>query len=722
MKSKRMSFSNIFPMLALGVIFILSGCEENKDLYNPDRVQEEARKNFPVKDIDPNQTWETSTVCNATVSVNETAGEVYTIKVYTSNPYNKDEEAFLLAKTTVADGKTVDFKFDIPTALQYVYVMKVNSKGYSSAVPVAVENGSIKVAFGGESPVTRAAMTRASDSFFIPVIPGDEMFPTTVPNGCRSIDDYKEGELGVSYLLENKTYDLKIASGGDFYISGNVTINSWNEPSKITNLYLLPGATLTLGMKQFNHRPNSIFSIGKEAQLIATNTVFKGEEGSQLFNKGTITAQKIEITKAYFYNANKITSGPMVFTNGTSKFCNASGALLTVSELRVAGDGHFLNEINGIVKSTGATILDCNNGSWENAGHYTTSTMEMSAWNNNVKNSCWLTVEQKLTFSETGIYNEGYIFCKDLYMQNTIVNMAINSFFEVDNTATFQDNWENQKGFIAPTTPNTWAMLKMKKAISNNNHNWKDVAYTGHVYIACNDHFPIGTQYNPAYKLENGAQMTGINNADITIPSSECNPGYNSKPDGGGSDKVQTYAYAFEDMEKNAGDYDFNDVVLYVTVPYDKNGEKVIDVTLKAAGASKQLSVSFNDGTKERLIFEDVHAALGVPTGTIVNTGEATGTPKTETVTVSSNFNLTDNGDFYISDGKERKVHIPKFTSDFQPGNVPYAIRIASGAWKWPEERISIEQAYSGFAEWAKDATAEPDWYNNPTSESVMSN
>jgi hypothetical protein len=175
-------------------------------------------------------------------------------------------------------------------------------------------------------------------------------------------------------------------------------------------------------------------------------------------------------------------------------------------------------------------------------------------------------------------------------------------------------------------------------------------------------------------------------------------------------------------MEKNAGDYDFNDVVLYVTVPYDKNGEKVIDVTLKAAGASKQLSVSFNDGTKERLIFEDVHAALGVPTGTIVNTGEATGTPKTETVTVSSNFNLTDNGDFYISDGKERKVHIPKFTSDFQPGNVPYAIRIASGAWKWPEERISIEQAYSGFAEWAKDATAEPDWYNNPTSESVMSN
>lgn len=51
--------------------------------------------------------------------------ETYTIKVYTSNPYNvNSSDVFLLAKTTVANGKTANFKFDIPAALQYVYVMK----------------------------------------------------------------------------------------------------------------------------------------------------------------------------------------------------------------------------------------------------------------------------------------------------------------------------------------------------------------------------------------------------------------------------------------------------------------------------------------------------------------------------------------------------------------------------------------------------------------------
>ena len=152
-------------MLVLGTLFVLSACEDNKNLYNPERVQEEAKKDFPVKNIDPNQTWETSAVCNASVSVNEKEGETYTIKVYTSNPYNtNNSDAFLLAKTTVANGKTANFKFDLPAALQYVYVMKVNSKGYSSAIPVAVENGNMKVAFGREGTETRMATTRGISS------------------------------------------------------------------------------------------------------------------------------------------------------------------------------------------------------------------------------------------------------------------------------------------------------------------------------------------------------------------------------------------------------------------------------------------------------------------------------------------------------------------------------------------------------------------------------
>lgn len=171
MSSNKMRFPRILPAMLLGGVFVFSGCNDSKDIYNPNHIQEEAKKAFPVKNIDPNQTWETSAVCNASISVNEKTGEVFTIKLYSDNPYNINGDARLLAKATVMDGQTANFKFDAPTALGFVYVMKVNSKGYSSAIPVAVENGSVKVMFGGTGTRAAAATRADGDQFFTPEVP-----------------------------------------------------------------------------------------------------------------------------------------------------------------------------------------------------------------------------------------------------------------------------------------------------------------------------------------------------------------------------------------------------------------------------------------------------------------------------------------------------------------------------------------------------------------------
>lgn len=747
MRSKGIRFSAIIPMLALGIMFVLAACEDNKDLYNPERVQEEAKKAFPVKDIDPNQTWETSAVCNASVSVNEKDGEIYTIKVYTSNPYNvNSSDVFLLAKTTVANGKTANFKFDIPAALQYVYVMKVNSEGYSSAVPVAVTDGNMNVTFGGESTETRMATTRGGD-FPTMEKPGDDIFPTDAPDNCGNIDNYKDRKDEIPYLIENGTYNLPIDRGGIFYIRGEVTITSWDEPADgcTADFYLLPDAKLTLGMPQFNHRFNSVFSIGKGAELTA-NTL-KGESGSKIFNKGTITTSKIEVTESYVHNAGTIETETVVLTNDLSKFCNATdGKLHITSNLTMQANSHFLNENDGSVVVDKETDLQSNN-SWENAGLYTTNTMRSISQCKNIKNSCRLTVKDKFSLGDAVVYNESYIFCKDLDMQRTIVNMAVNSIFEVENEAIFLDSgerWDGTLGFSAPTTPNAWAILKMGKAKSGKNTAYKDLAYTGYLYIACNDHFPIGDQYNPGYKLEGGAVFAGTDNADIEIPHSQCSPGYKGtadedKDDDDSDDKypLLSYAYAFEDMTKEAlTDYDFNDVVLYVTTPYKKGGQNVVDVTLKAAGASKQLTVFFKDlysGTSpvaQNIFGEkggEVHTVFGVEPGILINTGipadteakTATKESVTVTVKVSDGFSITEHGDFYIVDEKGKEVHIPNFTPDFKKGNVPYAIRVASTTWKWAKERVSITEAYKGFEEWAQDAMKEPTWYDSPVSGNV---
>lgn len=717
MKRKKIKFQlMLVALMAIG-ISIFSGCENQTDLYNPERVQDEAKAAFPIKGIDPNQTWETSTLCNASITIGDQPHETYTVKIYTANPYSKNENALLLAQTAVNGSTSAHLKFDIPSALSYIYVMKVNSKGYSSAIPVAVKNGMAEIEFNNEASATRAAVTRVnSESFFTPEIPDSKKFPTIAPSNCGDINNYGEKKNEIPYLLKDATYrNVNPWQGGDLYIQGNVTLTSWSEPSGIANFYLLPNSTLTFQFIQFNHRPNSIFSIGEGARLIASATVLKGEAGSQYVNKGSIEAKSIEVTNSYLYNAGTIRSESLILTNADSKVYNATDGKLYLSDFKIEGNGHFTNETGGIVENTGTTTLNCNQGSWENAGHYTTGTMNLSAWNNNIKNSCWLTVENKLTFLESGIYNEGYIGCNDLYMQNTTINQASGAFFEVKQEATFQDNYEN-KGFIASSTGD-WAVLKIGKAISNNNHNWKDIAYIGKLYIACNDHFSIGDQRKPTYKLEGGALFAGETNAEASIPQSECNPGYNTTPDGGGnSDQVQTYTYAFEDEE--IGDYDFNDVVLQVSSPYSRDNKKYIDVTLKAAGAMKELRVLFKHNGTVQTLFEDIHTALGVPVGTLTNTGGTNGTPKTVTIEVEEDFNLTTAGDFYISDGK-REIHIPNFTPNFKAGNVPYAIRIAE-IWQWPKEGIDIATAYTGFADWAKNAENNPEWYKTAVSNMVM--
>lgn len=721
MISKKMGLSRLLPMLAIGGMFVFSGCDDSKDLYNPERIQEEAKEAFPVKNIDPNQTWETSAVCNASVSVNETAGETYTIKVYTANPYNTNGDAALLAKTTVENGKTVNLKFDIPAALQYVYVMKVNGEGYSSAKSTVVTNGKIEVSFGGANTVTRAAETRAVSSivtFTTPDFEDKNIFPTKESIGQLGLSA-TNGQIGAAgnYLINSSVKSINNWSqNANMYVTEDVELSSLYIAGN-SKIFILPGASLTLPQSYSLGQQGSVISIGTNATLNANDGQLQVSNAT-IYNLGTINAKEIEAaTSGYIYNAGKIAvTDKANVANENSLLVNEG--TMTAASFETQGSSSFYN--SGEVTISGHSSLSSGNQKWENQGTFTTNTMDIKASSNQLLNACKLIVIDLFEISvgqadkQTNTFNldgGSYVECGSLFLNNATIKMGGKAFFNVKGTATYE--W-NTTGFYAEKED--FALLKIGQAIPKDPGNGNAIGYHGKLYVACDNHFENGLSGSIPYIIwEGDAQITGANNADITIPSSECNPGYNSIPgDDGGDDNVQTYAYAFEDMMKDVGDYDFNDVVLYVTVPYEKDGKKFVDVTLKAAGASKQLAVLFNKQT----IFGNVHEALGVPVGTIVNTGDATGTTKTETIEVGNNFSLTNDGDFYISDGK-REIHIPNFTSGFNKGDVPYAIRIAS-SWKWPKERVLITEAYTDFGTWAQDATSEPNWYNNSEGGKVM--
>lgn len=747
MRSKKNHFSGIIPMLALGMIFVLSACEDNKDLYNPERVQEEAKKAFPVKDIDPNQTWETSAVCNASVSVNEKDGETYTIKVYTSNPYNvNSSDVFLLAKTTVANGKTVNFKFDIPAALQYVYVMKVNSEGYSSAVPVAVTDGSMNVTFGGRTE-TRMATTRGA------ITRGSTWEPTKLskaPEGTVDFptDGYTDLKPGGDYYLPATTTVINIGVPVNLYIKDNVTISQiYIKPDGgQPRIYILPGASLTYPAGDFNSKVE--INICEGASLYSNDITLNS---INLYNCGTINANNLSANANNNQYSNLINEGDIKlkeelrWTNRDCILVNRKNIFANCFSLE--GSSQFFNESTGKVEMTGLSHITSNSSVWVNEGYFKTNRMEFVSQGGDWINKCKLYVENDLTITTSSakfIMDAGsYAECQDFDMDMSRIEMGSGSFFNVKGTASLKWN-ENSNGFHATGTE--YALLKMNKAIPfGNNIANVHQTYSGKLYVACSDHFEIGGGWW-YYQLINDAEMTGADNADIEIPHSQCNPGYKGTADEDKDDDdddsddkypLLSYAYAFEDMTKEAlTDYDFNDVVLYVTTPYKKGGQNVVDVTLKAAGASKQLTVFFKDlysGTSpvaQNIFGEkggEVHTVFGVEPGILINTGIpadteakiATKESVTVTVKVSDGFSITEHGDFYIVDEKGKEVHIPNFTPGFKKGNVPYAIRVASTTWKWAKERVSITEAYKGFEEWAQDAMKEPTWYDSPVSGNV---
>lgn len=110
------------PILLLATLF--SGCMKHESLLDEGKAKEEAEKNFPVKNIHPDQDWVMATSRTLNVTVNEKTGETYTIKVFNDNPFDTESDVRLLAQKEVKDGQFATIKFDAPTILERVYVMR----------------------------------------------------------------------------------------------------------------------------------------------------------------------------------------------------------------------------------------------------------------------------------------------------------------------------------------------------------------------------------------------------------------------------------------------------------------------------------------------------------------------------------------------------------------------------------------------------------------------
>lgn len=786
----RFSLSDLYLAVAL---FSLSACGD-KDVYDPNFMQDQAAKSFPVPldKIDPSHTWETMSLVRARLTFPDTAPD--SVFVYASNPFSPNDAPTLLTKRGVKAG-TNEFAFDCPSVAHNLFMLVRDAGGYAAAVADTITSDRQLVHDFAADATTRAAYlmpdTRAIDDDYgwtpTDIAATDaSVFPTAAPAGAVPLPDaydfYNFVAEGGNYIVNSSTKVINCSAAANFYVQGNASLTGiyfgGNAQGRIillpgsrltmdglalgitTTLTICPGATLDCGTGtlQLSNNCKNVYNAGQitcgelrsavEREFYNLGTITVSGAAANLTDLrlmnaagATFTCNSLDINNAskFINDGNITTTGLCAVKNNNSLLVNR--ATINAGSFGTEGSSRFFNEDTGQVNVGGLSLVNSNNCTWVNSGAFTTNTMTFNAASENWYNRCRLIVKDLLTIELGGGYlyvdGGGYVECRSLYMNNAKVVLGPLAYFNVLDTATFGSHsfnpWWTQghQGFFGLGPDN--ALVRIKRAVKHDEGTYPCINFFNHIQVTT-DGFEFPQQVNEwqvNYNLAEGAAAISYGGGTTAIEAGTCGSAYTPEPETEIPSTPQAYTYLFEDMTAAVGDYDFNDCVFSVTAPV--NGS--LTLTLWAAGCTKTLDLCLKpyagNSNNTRVLIADLARAFTTPTGQrsdgwIVNTETGTaaaGEIYCKPVTISvdnlpADFSLTENGDFFISDAFGQ-VHIPKFTEGFQPGQVPYALRVP-GQWNWPVEFIPVASVYSGFDTWARNATAETNWYERGYAEGYV--
>lgn len=773
--------SRLFSVSAFAVLVLFASCTSDKDFYDADFMQSQAQANFPVPsaDIDPNHTWETLQLAHAKLKLPSPAPD--SIWLYAGNPFSAQDKATLLAKRALRPGIN-EFDFDKPATTKQLFLLTRDAEGRATAVADTVDaQGCLNHDFSAATRAIVPITTRAIDYNYgwtpASLSPtNDAIFPIAAPAGSIPLpaeyDFYNFVTAGGNYIANSETKAIDCSNPASFYIEGDVTLSKIyfggdNTGSIIllpgshltmnglalsvkTTLTICPGATLDCGTAELNFS-NNCQTIYNAGTIICGKLLSSTQREFYNFGSVSVSGEASNLTNLYLYNApSAVFTSTVLDINNESKFINAgtitttgllstknnnsllvNRATVNAASFSTEGSSRFFNEDTGQVTVTGLSLVNSNNCTWENSGHFTTRTMTFNASSENWLNRCHLDVTDLLTIELGGGYlyvdGGGYVHCGNLYMNNAKVVLGSKAYFNVTETATFgyqaYNPWWTQghQGFFG--TGSEPALIRIASAVKANDGTFPCINFFDNIQVTT-DGFEFPQQvddWNVNYHLEGGAASVSYNGGTAVIDG-RCAEAFTPEPEETIPSETQAYTYLFEDMTRVAGDYDFNDCVFSVTSPVDGS----LTLTLWAAGCTKilDLCLKMSGGNRNntRVLISDLGHAFTTPDGGhsdgyIVNTetlaqssDEIYCRPVVITVNdLPSDFTLSANGDFFITDDSGQ-VHIPAFTEGFHAGQVPYALRVP-GTWNWPIEYIPVTSVYFGFEQWARDATAETNWY-----------
>lgn len=767
-----------FSLLASSISF--TSCVDNeKTLFDADQLRQTYEETFPVKNIDPNGDWTMSHKVTAHVSVNGDLGTDYKIQISDADPLSSESTAKILAEGTANQSTTLNVVMDCATALNKVFVARIDNHGHYMVQPVAIENGEVTAQLGHEKDVPTRSMSRTVPKTGIPAM-GAPYTADDISSKKAIATDVQAGwDLGAGSgwfeyaklpVFKEKERWFKIQSGT---FNKGFTTTGTSGGAQAVKVIVPQGSTWIIESSyQFSDITEIVVENGGKVE-IAKNA------GLVLTNKSYLTVMP---------GGSIIGEGTIQITNGSSGLRNYNAGTINCSVLDFNGGvGVFYNY--GLLQ---LERYEASTNGMELVNHGTMEAESINGNNNtNIKNGCYLKTG-KFQFGTLVMGNTSEAICEELGYNGNDNDIVM----EAQSMLTCTGKASLYRTVTGPTVgtallrineiANLSGLAQSNSKVTNNIIcEITDQTYKGEAHY---DWSPFAWLVNKG--LQQGATYCNPGKADFILPADgECiKEGYNSDEN---PDDVEirnaVYSYAFEDNYPQAGDYDFNDIVLNVNLPAAGNDVKELKyiVDLRAVGAVKQLGaglrirefdksnveeVSFGAGATQRTnslnsgifenasyetngnelvipLFGDAHYVYGY-TGSqrpMLNTGNAS-TPLTNIYTLEVNIKLknaisipsvTDGLDFFIAyqggAQKRTEIHLNQFNSPTANGQladkeVLDVIKAVNNTWAlcvpekfaYPTETTVITDAYAKFADWAHDQAMNTDWYNTVSSNKVM--
>ncbi len=734
---------------ALALVVSISSCTKDVTAMSQGEIDTKSKENAELQlglNIPNGQTWDMASQVTTNIAVNLGLDQSYTVGIYDKNPlYNKNAKYYTLKE--VHEGGTLNTSLTIPSNQSMVYITVYDSKNRSVVHTAHVENGQINANIGGGAAGSRS-MRAAEDASKYPEYVETLDYYLNPINGRNRWDGWNldPANLEVISIDGMKSYtaltdaiilnDTKKGNrtltdeNGDHFPGGNADGRHYRVAAgtEVTEVFHIIGHTTIVN--------NSVIYVEGTLHLNGNTlygpTIVVADGGKIILDGDTNmsrTARLIVMAGGSVEAASGVT--PTFNVNDDENPSNSNVGAPCYNAGTIAFNGEF--NINGCDFYNKGTITvdklrNTCGGFYTNFGHITARTnndAEDNAFNSLIVNGCNIHYTEDAGVGILILLDHSRLDCGgQLYMHGPTGNASNINYIMYNYSMIDAGSIKcNNVKYEGPTDANSFAIVKTGKFL---------VSYYNDINVYNNVYFDVDPAefYNyenvkwdrtdqwsdVAYHIQGGykpgttfcwcaapiTHWASEDNSSLIIPNGDCTgKGYNPGGDDGKifGDPV-VYTYAFEDQTVGT-DYDMNDVVLKVSYKVKEEGTgenagKVIYdtntlvVKLVAAGATYNIKVKI--GNTYLFGGQEIHDALDVNRGVMVNTGRSTPVaPISEEINIPAGFT----GDF-----TQLPVSIEVLSTNttyVYPNTDPYphAIMVPTD-WAWPTERTIITEAYPG--------------------------